>query len=253
MDKIPNQAKDPVESLFDSSLEVLGQEDTQAYSDMLLGADQEERQEILHTWMDEVHETREYQNQMMQTEAYLKAFNQTNSRYEQSMGRIAILMAGEKDSEKVRQIELDTSKIGWLNDSESVVVDAELCEYHDQKFWVANLTGHQNATKDAFEKLESQGLAEKLMDSIKGATGAAFIEDLRKGAGTLRPMSKGSGPNKRDKKIDTEYPCYKIGVQGSNNRALLILPEKIDGQQVLVVAALFDHEDDQKVYNALNA
>lgn len=252
METTPNKGPE-IDSILESSVDLIGEDDTQVYNEMLSAAKEEERQEILSAWMAELVETREYNDQMMQAEAFMQAYNQTNSRYEQSMGRIALLMTGEKDPEKIKQIELDNSKIGWLNGSEKTVVDAELCEYHDQKFWVANLTGKQNATKDAFENLESQGLAEKLMDSIKGATGAAFVEALRKRAGSLRPMAKGTGSNKRDKRIDTEYPCYKIDVQGTNNRALLILPEKIDGQQVLVVTALFDHEDDQKIYNALNA
>lgn len=253
MENLQDTSDNNFESIVDSSIDLLGQEDTALYRELVNEAPEGERQEVIQAWLEELVNTKEYNDQMAQAEAYRQAYNQTNSKYEQSIGRIALFVKGEKNPDSVRQIELDNSKIGWLNGAESTTVDAELCEYHDQKFWVANLTGHQNATKDAFQKLEGQGLAEKLMDSIKGATGAAFVEDLRKGAGTLRPMSKGGGPNKRDKKIDTEYPCYKIGVQGSNNRAILILPEKIDGQQVLVVAALFDHEDDGKVYNVLNA
>lgn len=253
MENLKDLSENNIDSIIDSSVDLLGQEDTDTYRELIKESSEDEQQNVIKAWIEELINTKEYNDQMVQAEAYQQAYNQTNSEYERSMGRIALLVTGEKDSDSMRKIELDNSKIGWLNGAETTSLNAELCEYHDQKFWVANLTSQQNATKDAFEKLESQGLAEKLMDSIKGATGAAFIEDLRKGAGTLRPMSKGAGPNKRDKKIDTEYPCYKIGVQGSNNRALLILPEKIDGQQVLVVAALFDHEDDQKVYNALNA
>jgi len=242
-----------MESIIDSSVDLLGQEDTDIYRELISEASPKERQDVINSWIEDLITTKDYNDQMIQAEAYMQAYNQTNTEYDRSMKRIGLLVSGEKNPDNIRKIELDNSKIGWLKGSETTSVNAELCEYHDQKFWVANLTGHQNATKDAFEKLEVQGLAEKLMNSIKGATGAAFVEDLRKGAGTLRPMAKGSGNNKRDKKIDTEYPCYKIGVQGSNNRAILILPEKIDAQQVIVVVALFDHEDDQKIYNVLNA
>ena len=248
----PNDQPTP-EVIFETSLEYLGQEDTDAYQDIYLEATSEDqREEILQTWLDEISEVHAWSNQLEQYEAYVNAAQQTKQEYSRTMAELK-LPNEIYEVVMTQNVELDTSKIGWIPGSEKIELEAERCEYQGQTFWVASITDQQKVTNEAYNKLEKQGIADKLMGSIKASAGAVFLQTLTSGSGSLRPMSKGKGSKKRANTIDTEYPSYKIDVQGSNNRAILILPEKIEGQPVLIVAALFDHEDDGKVYNVVNA
>jgi hypothetical protein len=248
----PNDQPTP-EVIFETSLEYLGQEDTDTYQDIYQEAGSEDqREEILQEWLAEISEVHAWNKKLEQHEAYVSAAQQTKQEYSRTMAELK-LPNEIYEVIMTQNVELDTSKIGWIPGNDKIELEAERCEYQGQIFWVASITDQQKVTNEAYNKLEKQGIADKLMGSIKASAGAVFLQTLTSGSGSLRPMSKGRGSKKRANTIDTEYPSYKIDVQGSNNRAILILPEKIEGQPVLIVAALFDHEDDGKVYNVVNA
>jgi hypothetical protein len=83
-----------------------------------------------------------------------------------------------------------------------------------------------------------------------------LLDDVFAGRGRLRPVNKLKAGTQGsvisgDRIINTEYPAYKIGIRGTNNRAIVLLPEKIEGEQVVILAALYDHEDQQKVTKAI--
>ena len=142
------------------------------------------------------------------------------------------------------------SKIGWLDGQDEQPLSLEKLE--DDDIYLGSIVEQNNATRRAKEKLEAQNEWDKLLDRLKDGLPQLW-QNILMGSGNLRPVAKGGRKNgKKQQALNTTYPAYKIGVEGSNNRAVILLGEKLDGKPVFILAALYDHEDQKAILNSLN-
>ncbi|MDL2341553.1 MAG: hypothetical protein QFB87_00535 [Patescibacteria group bacterium] len=157
----------------------------------------------------------------------------------------------ERESEQT--IAVDCDKIGWLIGKGTITVPVERNPNDSTAFYFASIIGEHRVTQDAYTHLEAEGVSDYLMDLLKTNGIPRFLEELKGNSGKLRPVNAtpGAARNKQ-RKVNTTYPAYKIDVQGTRNRALVLLPGKINGEQVVVLAAIYDHEDQTKVLNITN-
>jgi hypothetical protein len=158
----------------------------------------------------------------------------------------------EKEEKLKGSVEIDGSRIGWLNTDEKFSTDIELLEYGGLEYWFGQTYDQHSSTKKAYEKLSLSDKAERLIGALKSSKAAKLIHSLDTGLGEFRPVNKNSTPKGNDKKIDTDYPAYKLDVEGTNNRAIFLVLGKKDDRYILVLTALFDHDDDTMVYRSLN-
>lgn len=174
-------------------------------------------------------------------------------------------------------VKIDASRIGWLKADGKIDVDVELCEHGGHAFWFGNIISNETNTKEinerteeetiiksnaaisALQKLEQQSdknsgknMAEILMEDLRTNIGAKFVIDLLKGSSDLRPIHKTRSKSNREKTVDTTISAYKLDVRGTDNRAIILMPGKVDGKFVILVAALFDHDDDKIIYRSFN-
>lgn len=149
---------------------------------------------------------------------------------------------------------LDGTKIGWIPGDSGISVALEQMGDNERPYLFGNLVGGHRVTRDAFEHLEAEGEAKRLLGTLTGSVVPEFLENLRSRRGKLRPISIGNRIPKSveaSRSLNTSYPAYKLDVLGTNNRAIILLPEKVEGVPVIVLAALYDHEDQDRVGHAL--
>jgi hypothetical protein len=166
-------------------------------------------------------------------------------------------LAGETNTSSAVTM-LAGESIGWLASNGPLTVPVERIEKDGIGYWFGAITDKHRVTKDAMARLERQGKAEKLINHLKTNALPQFIRNLKEGSRKLRPISKGTrGAKKVDpaQSLNTKYPAYKMDVEGTNNRAIVLLPGKRDDsgrqEQIIILAALYDHEDQAKIYSAL--
>jgi hypothetical protein len=160
---------------------------------------------------------------------------------------------------------VDLKRIGWAEGEGTQEITTVLVTTPLGKCLLADLTGLHRSTRDAAERLQSQGELDKLMDRIRNTVLPTLAVKLQGGDRSLRPVHIG---NRRlntvaaAQSLNTTYKAYKEDVEGSNNRAILLilepteLPAKPDGTPGEVVptfgvAAIYDHDDDRQIHNSL--
>ena len=146
---------------------------------------------------------------------------------------------------------VDANKISWIEGVQQTEVEAEQVEAETLSYKFVDLTGMNSATHKCMELLAmqtkgSEQLLPKLLTTLKEVALPRLYHDIKTG-GSLRPMTK-TGNNDR---ADTEYPAYKIGVHGTQNRAIILLLEDGGEGPTLALAALYDHDDEAMIYHAL--
>jgi len=159
-----------------------------------------------------------------------------------------------KQEEVTWHCTLDGEKLGWIPGDSNITIKLEPKEKHDRKFLFGSIVSQHRVTDTAFKHLEAQGVADTLLQTLTEQSLPRFLAELQSGSRRLRPSNKTSAKGTAksdDRNLNTAYPAYKLDVQGTNNRAIILLPEKQDGVQVIVLAALYDHEDQDKVLNAI--
>lgn len=149
-------------------------------------------------------------------------------------------------------------KVGWLASNGPLSVPVERQTKKEANFWLGTIIDKNSATRSAFEHLQDEGVDDKLMETLSGSVLPSFLVALKAGKGNLRPVSKGTRGMKHakpERSLDTEYPAYKLDVQGTNYRAIIILPGKREHEEkqehVIILAALYDHGDQPKIMNSL--
>jgi hypothetical protein len=158
----------------------------------------------------------------------------------------------EQGSEKP-MVSVDFSRIGWSQLQENGTVAGEKVDASGLTYTFVDLTGYNAATLDCKEALavqmvKGQPLLPKLMERVKSTVIPQLYDGIKHGK-NLRPISRGVG--NREKTVATTYPAYKEGVQGTNNRAILLLLDDGPDGTVFGLAALYDHDDDEQIYRAL--
>jgi hypothetical protein len=163
----------------------------------------------------------------------------------------------EPDETTTHSINFD--KIGWISRSGNEEVEAMLMEYEGNPYKVVNLIGLSNTTKKLYEKLESQSsvgesnLGKKLIKEVEEDVIPQVDDGLKFGRGGLRIVTSGGNSKApASKSLNTTYTGFKQDVQGTKNRAILLRVDEAGSDiPAYAIAALYDHDDDQKIHSAL--
>lgn len=162
----------------------------------------------------------------------------------------------KKDKKEIKPIvKVDFGKIGWIHEDNISEYEAERITTDDgMVIDFLDLTELSRITSDQFDKLEAEGVANGLLEIVKQQTIPKLWRGVIEGS-SGRPVSIG-GMRLKDvpasRSLNTSYPGYKEDVHGTDNRAiLLILDRNDDGIPAIALAALYDHDDDRAIHNAL--
>jgi len=157
----------------------------------------------------------------------------------------------EQDTQTV--YELDFGQIGWLGEDDLQPIQVEHIENDEGDYYYGSIVDRDRPAKKALDKLERQDAAGKLLTGLKEEYLPKFWHDIVSG-GRVRPVSIGKSGKSNGglKAINTSYPAYKLDVQGTNNRAIVLVAGKIEGKPVMVLAAVYDHEDQSAIYRHMS-
>lgn len=150
-------------------------------------------------------------------------------------------------------IDLDAGKIGWLSSDDSLEVTVAPENLGEDAFWFGSITDEHRVTAGAVEHLESEGIADDLIKTLVDSAIPKFLKQIKSNSGNLRPVNRAGVTGKKQRNVNTTYPAYKLELHGSKNRVVVLLPEKIGAEQVVILAAIYDHEDQDKVLHILSA
>lgn len=155
---------------------------------------------------------------------------------------------GKAETTSEATFPLDFSQIGWLGEEETEPLPVERIEAPGLNYYFGSIIDRDNVTSEALEHLDREGIADDLLSKVKTVHLPRLWSDITSGGGSVRPISiKNNGKINQYRSLNTTYPAYKIDVQGTNNRAIVIVAGKIDGDPVLILATLYDHEDMRKI------
>lgn len=127
------------------------------------------------------------------------------------------------------------SEVGWIaNDGPvSVVVERQERQNKTGGYWFGSIIDKNYATQRAFASLEVDGRAEAIMDQLQQSDIPRYLQSGEAAKGQKKP--------------DTIYPTADIAIEGTDQRAILLLPSKREeaGRQesVAIVAAIYDQAD----------
>lgn len=150
--------------------------------------------------------------------------------------------------------EFNFETIGWIDAQEKKKVPVEQIETPSLSYWFTDLTGQSNVTEKARDHLEEEGELDKLLELTKQEKIPILWDGVMTGKGRQRSISIGGRSVKdvpADQSLNTSLPAYKIDVQGTNNRAIIVKLGDKEGAPVLGLAALYDHEDQAQVLQKL--
>lgn len=155
--------------------------------------------------------------------------------------------ATDKDEKTVK---VDFDKVGWVRSSESKEIQIEKVGKEDTPVYLGSIIDSDSVTQAAADELVEQGEWDSLMEKLRSETLPMLWNGIREGRGRVRPISVGNrSPNsvKVQTSLNTKYPAYKSYVLGTNNEAIVLLVDKIGDDPVFVLAAMYDHDDQQRV------
>lgn len=177
--------------------------------------------------------------------------------YHQTMAYLRGEHKPETISQDIPKFRVDLSKIGWISGDESRELPVEVVEQDDMTFNFVDLSSCNSITNELRASLKKQGIDEDLMKILKTQSIPMLWSSVKSGRGkNIRPISIGNRKKSEvsaDQSLMTSYPAYKMDVQGSNNRAILMILDGSDQSPTIGLAALFDHDDDTRIYRALFA
>lgn len=144
----------------------------------------------------------------------------------------------EAQAEETPKIEIDLARIGWLekDGKEEVVLD-KVTEVDGQPvaepYYLADIIDKSKVAKEALARI-APTMRTKLMKKIKKVILPRLSLGLKSGRG-----------NRNDQYLDTEYTAYREGVDGANDRAIVLNlgRYKEDGLPVFALASIYDHND----------
>jgi len=162
--------------------------------------------------------------------------------------------SGKEVLKESKTVTLDGSKIGWIPGDSNITVALEEQGPEDHSYLFGTIVNDHRVTKTAYQHLEQEGIADHLMELLNENSIPRLLEDLKSGTGKLRPISMGGRTAKDvkpERSLNTQYPAYKVDVQGTSNRAIVLLADKQEETPVVILAAMYDHEDQGKVLSTL--
>ena len=127
------------------------------------------------------------------------------------------------------------SEIGWIASDGPVSVPVERQERQNKTggYWVGSIINKNPDTQKAFASLEATGKAEAIMNQLRQSDIPRYLQTGVAAKSVQKP--------------DTVYPTADIAIEGTDQRAILLLPSKREEagrqEQVALVAAIYDHAD----------
>ena len=149
---------------------------------------------------------------------------------------------------------IDSGKIRWLEKDKPLTIELQLAGDSGEEYLFGSIVDQHPTTIKAYQKLHSKGFLPTLEQTLVDSAIPTLLKNISGGSRRLRPVNKTGGTSKEksnDRNVDTRYASYKVDVQGTSNRAILLLPDKIDGKQVVLLAAMYYHEDQDQVFRAI--
>jgi hypothetical protein len=160
----------------------------------------------------------------------------------------------DRDQDEAETSPVKLESIGWLQGEGSKDVEVEKIESGDNTVYFGSIAEENRITRDAAEKLKASGEWDDLLQILKSEKLPMLWMEIQSGSRRIRPVSIGTrniNEVEPDNSMNTTYPAYKIDVHGTNNRALVMITGRKDGVPVFVLAAMYDHDDQQAVLNQL--
>lgn len=180
-------------------------------------------------------------------------------------GAVALAEQQEDVLKIYQEVPINVADIGWIDGSEERMAQGRLVQPPEGPNYIfVDMTDMHRTTKDATVKLQGQSLGEssvydEAMSQLVEHIIPLLDKNLKRGA-NARPVRGGVGHKKKspkngkDKSIATNYPAYKEGVMGTQNRAIILRLGTVTESETPVygLAALYDHDDEGMIYRALN-
>lgn len=149
---------------------------------------------------------------------------------------------------------IPAGKIDWISKGQEQTVEVETVHTPGITYGFVDLTAQNAATRKAANKLAVQTTTngERILPKLQGMLKTQLIprlyDDILHGGSSRRPLSRQG--NESGNRAATDYPVYKLGVQGTSNRAIVLI---LNGGEkpVIALAALYDHDDDLSVLRAI--
>lgn len=168
-----------------------------------------------------------------------------------------------KQNQKESKVEkptavIDFDKIGWINETGEHKIEVDTVHTPELDYDFVDLTGLNRTTNEQFIKLKSQtdekgrNVLEHVKKELINRTVPNLYRNIKQGK-NLRPIGiSGNGSFGLQKSLNTSYPAYKENASGTKNRAIILfLGESSQGKPLFGLAALYDHDDSQKIHRAL--
>lgn len=178
-------------------------------------------------------------------------FQQTLDELRDKTGERLDEPATEETNDKDKKTaEVDFSKIGWVSSKDTVTKHIEKTGRPETPVYFGSIVEEDRVTKAVADKLVASGEWDTLIEKLKTDTLPQLWNGIVGGRGNVRPISAGTRSPKEVKaqtSLKTQYPAYKVDVHGTNNRAIVLITSKIDGNPVFMLAAMYDHDDQQQV------
>jgi len=158
--------------------------------------------------------------------------------------------SNKKEKTHEKTADLEGSRVGWLTSNENFSINLEEINSGDLAYFFGSIIEQDNVASKALRRLREQGEEEALKSSLQKTVLPKLWKQIVSGDSRARPISIGNRSRhevRAQKSLNTTYPAYKVGVHGTNNRAIVLLINKVDEKPVFVLAALYDHEDQAAV------
>lgn len=143
--------------------------------------------------------------------------------------------------------------IGWIDGEEEADMEATRHTEKGVTYDFIDLISESGVTQRVFDELKKQGLDKELIGKLLTDVLPVFCSNIKEGRG-MRPISIGGRHPKdvdAEHSLNTKYPGFKVGLHGTNNRAILLVLGDHDGIPVIGLAAMYDHDDDRAVHHKL--
>ncbi len=153
--------------------------------------------------------------------------------------------------------EVDPSKLKWVTRSESVDLISDIVtnkETGEKLYRLVDLTPLHRTTSKMKERLQKEGVLDRVMGTLKNVSIPALERAVLTGSyQEFRPVDD-NGSKDKDRSVKSKYPAYKFGINGPQNRAVIILLGKNedDGLPQYGLASICDHEDQEDVLRVLS-
>ncbi len=195
-------------------------------------------------------EAAEFEREIDEKEMLLHFFHETLSRLNPDSSDTSFPARQEAADEDRQSVAVDFGEIGWIPSGEKISKPLEKVGREDIPVYFGSIVEDDRVTKNAADRLIAEGEWDGLMEKLKTDVLPQLWTGIITGRGKIRPISRGNRPGrdvKAENSLDTSYPAYKVGVHGTNNRAIVLVVDKIDEVPVFMLAAMYDHDDQQRV------